>query len=112
MRKRDLHLPYLTVIGKKQLLCGGIWKKENICIQFLYYTNIFYYIDTNEIAEFLLSLKLISLPLAVKIIVLSFTCEDTGVAKVTNIIGLLQLAITWYRIRHVVEFIFELNKLT
>lgn len=92
MRKRDLHLPYLTVIGKKQLLCGGIWKKENICIQFLYYTNIFYYIDTNEIAEFLLSLKLISLPLAVKIIVLSFTCEDTGVAivTITNIIPQLQ----------------------
>ena len=45
-----------------------------------------YYIDTDEIPGFLLSLKrLYRHPRAMKILFLSFTCEDSGVAMVTNI---------------------------
>ena len=46
--------------------------------------EIIYYIDTDEIPGFFLLLKIISSSRAVKI--LSFTCEDVGVAMVTNII--------------------------
>ena len=45
----------------------------------------FYYIDTDEIPGFFLLLKIISSSRAVKILFLSFTCEDIGLAIVTNI---------------------------
>ena len=49
--------------------------------------NFIYYIDTewDEIPGFYLLLKLKSSSRAVKILFLSFTCEDIGVAMVTNI---------------------------
>ena len=50
----------------------------------------FYFIDTDEIPGFFLLLKIISLSRAVKILFLSFTCEDIGVAMVTNMISQLQ----------------------
>ena len=43
-----------------------------------------YYIYTDEIPGFFLLLKIISSSRAVKILFLSFTCEDIGVAMVTN----------------------------
>ena len=43
----------------------------------------FYYINTDEIS----GLKIISSSLEVKILFLSFTCEDIGVAMVTNMIS-------------------------
>ena len=48
------------------------------------------YIDTDEIPGFFFLLKIISSSRAVKILFLSFTCEDIGVAMVTNIISQLQ----------------------
>ena len=48
----------------------------------------FYYIDTDEIPGFFLLLKIISSSRAtVKILFLSFQCEDVGVAMVTNMIS-------------------------
>ena len=47
----------------------------------------FYYIDTDEIQDFSFYLKIISSSRAVKILFLSFTCEDVGVAMVTNMIS-------------------------
>ena len=52
--------------------------------------NPVYYIDTDEIPGFFLLLKNISSSCAVKIPFLSFTCEDIGVAMVTNMISQLQ----------------------
>ena len=49
-----------------------------------------YYIDTDEILGFFLSQKIISSSCAVKILFSSFTCEDIGVAMVTNMISQLQ----------------------
>ena len=46
---------------------------------------LFYYIDTDEIPGFSSLRKIISLSCAVKILFLSYTCEDIGVAMVTNI---------------------------
>ena len=46
----------------------------------------FYYIVSDEIPEFFLLLKIISSSRAVKILFLSFTCEDISVAMVTNMI--------------------------
>ena len=45
-----------------------------------------YYIDTDEIPEFFLLLKIIFSSRAVKVLFLSFTCENIGVAMVTNTI--------------------------
>ena len=51
----------------------------------------FYYVDIDEIPGFLLLLKNhIFTVRIVKILCLSFTCEDIGVAMVTNIITQLQ----------------------
>ena len=49
--------------------------------------NVFYHIDTewDEIPGFYLLLKLKSSSRAVKILFLSFTCEDIGLAMVANI---------------------------
>ena len=44
----------------------------------------FYYIDTDEVPGFFHLLKNIFSSRAVKILFLSFTCEDIGVAMVTN----------------------------
>ena len=52
--------------------------------------NVFCYIDTVEMPGFLLLLKIISAQRTVKIQYLSFTCEDIGVAMVTNRITQLQ----------------------
>ena len=49
-----------------------------------------YFIDTDKIPGFLLLLKIISSSRAVNILFLSLTCEDIGVAMVTNIISQLQ----------------------
>ena len=48
---------------------------------------LIYYIDTDEIPGFFLLLKIISSSCAVKIPFSSFTCEDNGVAMVTNMIS-------------------------
>ena len=45
--------------------------------------KLYYYIDTDEIPGFFL-LLVISSSHAVKILFLSFTCEDIGVTMVTN----------------------------
>ena len=45
----------------------------------------FYYIDTDEIPGFFLLLKNHIFIVPVKILFLSFTCEDIGVAMVANI---------------------------
>ena len=50
---------------------------------------MYYCIDTDEIPGFFLLLIISSLR-AVKILFLSFTCEDIGVAMVTNMISQLQ----------------------
>ena len=62
-----------------------------ICLQGSQKKNI-YYIDTDEIPGFFLLLKIISSSRAVKIlhVFLYFTCEDIGVAMVTNMISQLQ----------------------
>ena len=49
-----------------------------------------YYIDTDEIPGFFLLLKITSSSRAVKILFSPFTCEDIGVAMVTNMISQLQ----------------------
>ena len=50
------------------------------------YSIPYYYVDTDEIPGFFLLLKkIIFSSRAVKILFLSFTCEDIGVAMVTNI---------------------------
>ena len=72
----DFHahlLASLTLISMKKNY-SSIARRKNIP---------FYYIATDEIPEFFLSLKKSSR--AVKILFLSFTCEDIGVAMVTNI---------------------------
>ena len=52
--------------------------------------DYYIYIDTDEIPGFVLLLKNHISPRAVKILFLSFMCEDIGVAMVTNIITQLQ----------------------
>ena len=47
----------------------------------------FYDIDTNEIPGFSFYLKIISSSRVVKILFLSFTCKDIGVAMVTNMVS-------------------------
>ena len=62
--------------------------RDKLYFSFLWDEDItFYYIDTDELPGFFLLLKIISSSNAVKIIFLSFTCEDIGVAVVTNIIS-------------------------
>ena len=56
--------------------------------------NTIHYIDTNSFLE-----KVISSSRAVKILFLSFTCEDIGVAMVTNMISQLQGS---FRLRRIV----------
>ena len=52
----------------------------------VWFIILYYYIDTDEIPGFFLSLKNhVFILRAVKILFLSFTCEDIGVAMVTNI---------------------------
>ena len=66
------------------------------CAKASYGNNIsiyIYYIDTDEIPGFFLSLKIISSSRAVKILFLSFTWENIGVAMVTNIIFLFFIRI-------------------
>ena len=48
---------------------------------------LFYYIDTDKMPGFFFYKKVISSASVVKILFLSFTCEDIGVAMVTNMIG-------------------------
>ena len=54
---------------------------------------MFYYIDTDEIPGFFFLLKIISSSRAVKILFLSFTYEDIGVAMVTNMVCLFFIRI-------------------
>ena len=49
-----------------------------------------YYINTDKYQDFSFYWKIISLSRAVKILFLSFTCEDIGVALVINMISQLQ----------------------
>ena len=51
---------------------------------------IVYFIDTDEIPGFFLSLKIISSSRAVKILLLFLTFQDIGVAMVANMINQLQ----------------------
>ena len=72
--------------------------------------RIFYYIDTGEIPGFYFLEKVIFSPRAVKIRFFSFTCEDIGVAMVTNMISQLQESFPLRRVVFYVEisYIFHL----
>ena len=77
--------------NKSGWMCRGsrfFYHKYRYC--FLLWYIVVYYIDTDEIPLFFLLLKNHILTHAVKILFLSFTCENICVAMVTNMISQLQ----------------------
>ena len=65
------------------------WKTKDTSYRGLLNKYI-YYIDTDKMPGFFVLLKSLSSSRAVKILFSSFTCEDIGVAMVTNMISQLQ----------------------
>ena len=76
-------------LGANASLPGFSWRDEFL-LELRMSNKMIYYINTDKYQDFSFYLKIISLSRAVKILFLSFTCEDIGVAMVINMISQLQ----------------------
>ena len=65
-------------------------RRDEFLLELRMSNKMIYYINTDKCQDFSFYWKIMSLSRAVKILFLSFTCEDSGVAMVINMISQLQ----------------------
>ena len=65
-------------------------RRDEFLLELRMSNKMIYYINTDKYQDFSFYWKIISLSRAVKILFLSFTCEDIGVTMITNMISQLQ----------------------